>query len=99
MSFIDKTIFSIRSRCPDVKQEVDSRNVADDDRIFHTPFQTDAQLQEESPEQMLRKKRTAFCCKRSSTKSLPLEQASDRRSICFHYLATNVSPSSGGICG
>ncbi|TYK67540.1 hypothetical protein FSY59_27010 [Comamonas sp. Z3] len=56
MSFIDKTIFNIRSRLPAVKQEVDSRAVPDDDRIFHTPFQTDAQLQEESPEQMLRKK-------------------------------------------
>lgn len=56
MSFIDKTIFSIRSRCPDARQEVESRNVVDDDCIFHTPFQTDAQLQEESPEQMLRKK-------------------------------------------
>ena len=56
MSFIDKTIFNIRSRLPAMKQEVDSRTVPDDDRIFHTPFQTDAQLQEESPEQMLRKK-------------------------------------------
>jgi hypothetical protein len=73
--------------------------VADDDRIFHTPFQTDAQLQEESLSRCCAKKRTAFCCKRSSTKSLPLEQASDRRSICFHYLATNVSPSSGGYVG
>lgn len=56
MSFINKTIFNIRSRLPVAKQDVESRNAADDDRIFHTPFQTDAQLQEESPEQMLRKK-------------------------------------------
>lgn len=56
MSFIDKTIFNIRARLPAAKQEVDRRNVADDDRVFHTPFQTDAQLQEDTPEQMLRKK-------------------------------------------
>ncbi|MGE8444275.1 MAG: hypothetical protein ACN6OS_22075 [Comamonas testosteroni] len=56
MSFIDKTIFNIRARLPAATQEVDRRIVADDDRVFHTPFQTDAQLQEDTPEQMLRRK-------------------------------------------
>lgn len=56
MSFIDKTIFNIRARNPTAKKDVDSRNISDDDYVFHTPFQTDAALQEETPEQMLRKK-------------------------------------------
>ncbi|CAM4404374.1 hypothetical protein COAQ111491_22180 [Comamonas aquatilis] len=56
MSFIDKTIFNIRSRNPAAKKDIDSRSVSDDDYVFHTPFQTDAALQAETREQMLHKK-------------------------------------------
>lgn len=40
MSFTDKTIFNIRARKSIPKVDVDSRNVSDNDYIFHQPFRT-----------------------------------------------------------
>ena len=56
MPFVDKTVFNIRARNPTAMKDVERLNSSNDDGVFHKPFQTDAALQEETPEQMLRKK-------------------------------------------
>ncbi|UBB17773.1 hypothetical protein [Comamonas odontotermitis] len=49
MSFTDKTIFNIRERNAIPKEDVDSRNVSDDDYIFHQPFRTVAEPTQDLP--------------------------------------------------
>ncbi|MCS4293353.1 hypothetical protein M2375_001570 [Comamonas sp. BIGb0152] len=49
MSFTDKIIFNIQARTPVPKTDVDSRNVSDDDDLFHQPFRTMAEPINRSP--------------------------------------------------
>lgn len=56
MTFTDKTIFSIRLRQPLPQKDVDSRDVSDDDYVFHRPFVAGADVQKEAPMQRMKEK-------------------------------------------
>jgi hypothetical protein len=56
MTFTDKTIFNIRSRIQSPKKDIDSRSVSDDDYVFHQPFRSNTEAQEEAPEQIVKRK-------------------------------------------
>lgn len=56
MTLTDKTIFNIRLRKTPPMKDVDSRNVSDDDYVFHQPVRTDEKAEQETAIQLLRTK-------------------------------------------
>ncbi|MGF6211770.1 hypothetical protein [Comamonas sp. 4034] len=56
MTFTDKTIFNIRLRTPVPLKDIDSRNISDDDYVFHQPFRSDVEGREENPLKIVREK-------------------------------------------
>lgn len=56
MTFTDKTIFNIRLRNPLPESDIDSRNVSDDDYVFHQPFRSGTELKKEATMQLLKEK-------------------------------------------
>jgi len=73
MTFTDKTVFNIRLRNPPLAKDIDSRNVWEDDYVFHEPFGTDAEGKEPLEGSIVIKK-VARLMRQAALQNLPVRE-------------------------